>query len=90
MGLPPLLAPDREHLIAAGRVARHRPESSNWWDDLEGRDRQIMEDGKRLQKYYEAREKENEARLLADPRKWQDEEMEWRRQNSGFYTRHNQ
>jgi hypothetical protein len=27
MGLPPLLAPDREHLIAAGRVARHRPES---------------------------------------------------------------
>ena len=27
MGLPPLLAPDREHLISAGRVARHRPES---------------------------------------------------------------
>ena len=61
-----------------------------WQETLAERDRQVMEDGKRLQKYYEAREKENEARRLADLRKWQDEEMEWRRQNWGFYTRHNQ
>ena len=30
--------------------------SSNWWDDLKARDLQVLEDGKQLQRHYEARE----------------------------------
>jgi hypothetical protein len=58
-----------------------------WWKQIEARDARRLEDAKRLDEYYSQREKKIEARRLADLRKWQDEEMEWRRKNWGFYTR---
>jgi hypothetical protein len=48
-----------------------------WWEVLQARDRQVMEDGKRLQKYYEAREAKIEEERLAKIRERKEWEQKW-------------
>jgi hypothetical protein len=49
-----------------------------WQEVLDARDRQVMEDGKRLQKYYEAREAMIEKQRLAKLREWEEWQVKWR------------
>jgi hypothetical protein len=49
-----------------------------WQECLEARDRQVIEDGKRLQKYYEAREAMIEQQRLAKLREWEEWQVKWR------------
>src|ERR1700730_2746568 len=71
-----------------GGPCRGPVEGYTWQEALEARDRQIIEDGKRLQKYYEQREAMIEKHRLADLRKWQEEESARHGQNWGVSPRH--
>jgi hypothetical protein len=69
-----------------GGPCRGPVEGYTWQECLEARDRQVIEDGKRLQKYYEERERQIEKQRLTKLREWEEWQVKWRRKGARVDT----